>query len=383
LIVLAVWTVALAAQAGLVSSLGHSPQFAFALAGSFALYAGMRPSLRELGCTAAIGLTLRVAYGATYRIEPYFGWPVVSALEFFGVAALAMLAWRAIRNRTFTEFGIAAYFPFISILVGFILPVTNRLSPLTFDTHLLAADGATGFQLSFLLGRSIHGHRFLWDLTATVYYALPLAVALLCAGEWRRNPAGVRRLLWLFAAMSVGGFCLYAVCPATGPKYAFASFPLRLPELAGDPLRTLASAGAPRNAIPSLHFSTALLVFWNTRPLRMAGRIAAAVFLAATSFAILALGEHYVIDIVVGLPFSLFFDAAFRVGPSEWRGRAMWCGAALTGAWLVLLRLAANTVTWWPALTCAAFLATVGISIWMWRQVCAAPPVAHSGAFHG
>jgi hypothetical protein len=313
-----------------------------------------------------IGLALRVAYGAAYGVETYFGAAVVSPAAFLGVAGLAMLAYRGVQRRTFTDFGVAAFFPFVSILVGFILPVTNRLSPVTFDTHLLAADGAAGFQLSFLMARLIYGHQLLWDLTATVYYALPLSVALLCAAQWRRNSREVRRLLWLFGSMSAAGFCLYAVCPATGPRYAFASFPLSIPEMAGDPLRTLTLAGVPRNAIPSLHFSTALLVFWNVRPLPMAGRIAAALFLAATAFAILALGEHYVIDIVAALPFALFFDAAFRgSSPSHRRRRAMWCGAALTAAWLLVLRLAAGAVTHWPPLTCAAFLATVGISLWM------------------
>lgn len=371
---LAAVAVALALLNGLMASLGDSPQFSFTLAGSFALYLATRPARRELIVTVGLGLALRLAYGATYGIKPYFGSPVISIAGFVGVASLLMLAYTAVRRRRLAEFETAAYFPFVSIVVGFILPVTNRLSPATFDTHLLAADSATGFQPSFLLGRLIGGRPVLWSLTSTVYYALPFAVALLCAAQFGKRPGEVRRLLWLFGFMSAVGFCLYAVCPATGPVYAFREwFPFRTPDVAHLSLAALSVPGAARNAIPSLHFSTALLVFWNTRVLRRAARIAAGLFLAGTAFAILALGEHYLTDIVVAVPFSLMFQAAFSSATpadSTWRYGAMWSSAGLVALWLLILRFGVQPLTARPAVTCVAFATTVGFSIWMWAELC-------------
>jgi PAP2 superfamily len=371
LLALALMAVALAFLNGLAASLGKSPQFSFTLAGSFALFLATRPKRLEIVITFILGLALRLAYGAYFGIQPYFGSAMIGFAGFLGVASLLVLAFTALRKRRFSEFGTAAFFPFVSIMVGFILPFTNHLSPLTFDAHLLAADGAFGFQPSFVLGRVIGGHPTLWDLTSTVYYALPFAVALLCAAQLGRRPDEVRRLLWLFGIMSAVGFCLYAVCPATGPIYAFRGFPLRAPDLSGLSLAPLAVPSAPRNAIPSLHFSTALLVFWNTSQLRRSGRIAAALFLAGTAFATLALGEHYLIDIVVAFPFSLTFQAAFAdtAGNAGWRYGAMGSGAALVAAWLLALRFWVQPLIEWRAAICALAIATLGFSIWARREL--------------
>lgn len=369
LMALALLAVAIALVNGLLDSLGHSPQFSFTLAGSFALFLAARPSRREIVVTLLLGLVLRVVYGATFVIQPYFGSVLISFAGFLGIASLMVLTYTAVRGKCFSTFGTAAFFPLVAIIVGFVLPVTSHLSPVTFDAHLLAADGNLGFQPSFLLGRIIHGRPLLWDLTSTVYYALPFAVALLCAAELRRNVSEVSRLLYLFGCMSAVGFSLYAVCPATGPLYAFRDwFPLAHPHLSDLALgAALSVPGAPRNAIPSLHFSTALLVLWNTSHMRNAGRLAAGLFLAGTAFAILALGEHYLVDIVVAVPFSLVFQAAFTNnchGNSTYKYRAMWIGAGLVAVWLLMLRFWIQPLVAWPAGTCGLFVATAGLSIW-------------------
>jgi hypothetical protein len=79
--------------------------------------------------------------------------------------------------------------------------------------------------------------------------------------------------------------------------------------------------------------STALLVFWNTRLLRRAARTTAALFLAGTGFAILALGEHYFIDIVAAFPFSLLFQAVFSRVEPHWR-RSAAVSTVLLAVWL-------------------------------------------------
>lgn len=373
LLAFAFLAVTLALFNGLVASLGDSPQFSFTLAGSFALFLAAQPARREVVVTLILGLTLRLAYGASLGVRPYFGSVLISFAGFLGIASLMVLAVSAVRNRRFSEFGTTAFFPFVSIIVGFILPITNHLSPVTFDAHLLAADGAFGFQPSFVLGRIVSGHPLLWDLTSTVYYALPFAVALLCAAQLGRHADQVHRLLWLFGFMSAVGFCLYAVCPATGPIYAFREwFPLRTPDLSSFSLVPLSVPGAPRNAIPSLHFSTALLIFWNASHLRRGGRIAAGLFLVGTTFAILALGEHYLTDIVVAFPFSLMFQAAFAntgTRNAAWRYGAMWGSAGLVAAWLFALRIWIQPLVAWPVATCVVAIATLVFSIWAQREL--------------
>jgi len=380
LLALALLAVVLAFLNGLLFSFGHSPQFSFALAGSFALYLATRPSRYEVGVTVFLGVALRMAYGATVGSSSYFGSVWIGFAGFLGVASLLVLAYRGLRSKRYLAFGTAAFFPFVSILVGFVLVALRRLSPVTLDARLLAADGTLGFQPSFVLGSMLIGRPLLWDLTSTVYYALPFAIALLCAVQFERNFGEVRRLLCMFIVMSVTGLALYAVCPATGPHYAFrAGYPLTPPHLTYLQLGAALSPDAPRNAMPSVHFSTALLVFWNTAHMRKAGRIAAGLFLAGMTFAVLALGEHYLIDVIVAVPFSLLFQAAFT-DPSAANSRAryiaMLSGAVMVAGWLAMLRLTIQSVVAWPAVACAAFIFTVGLSIWARHRLLVSSAVA-------
>jgi hypothetical protein len=128
-----------------------------------------------------------------------------------------------------------------------------------------------------------------------------------------------------------------------------------------------------------VHFSTALLVFWNTAHMRKAGRIAAGLFLAGMTFAVLALGEHYLIDVIVAVPFSLLFQAAFT-DPSAANSRAryiaMLSGAVMVAGWLAMLRLTIQSVVAWPAVACAAFIFTVGLSIWARHRLLVSSAVA-------
>src|SRR5580700_11730531 len=78
LLALALMAVALAFLNGLAASFGKSPQFSFTLAGSFALFLATRPKRLEIVITFILGLSLRLAYGATFGIQPYFGSALIS-----------------------------------------------------------------------------------------------------------------------------------------------------------------------------------------------------------------------------------------------------------------------------------------------------------------
>lgn len=345
--------------------LGGSPQFAFTLAGSFLIHMATRPTKWEIPLTIVLGVALRLFYGATVSMEPSFVYEIISLGGFLGIASIIILVLTAPRKDDLTVLGSAIFFPFFSIVVGFMLPLTSRLSPVALDTHLLAVDGVLGFQPSFLLGSLIGEKRntLQWNLIATLYYALPLPVALLCASHLNKGASGVRRLLFMFGTMSVCGFSIFALCPATGPYYAFREwFPLA-PPVSDIPLIPLNVPYAPRNAIPSLHMSAALLVFWNTFGMRKLYRCAAGLFLAGTAFAVLALGEHYFIDIVVAVPFSLMFQTAFIDNDYiRWKSFLVLGCAVVVFGWLMMLRFNAQALVDWPVITTSCVMLTLGLS---------------------
>ena len=96
-----------------------------------------------------------------------------------------------------------------------------------------------------------------------------------------------------------------------------------------------------RNCMPSLHLASALAVWWNSRLWARWGRMLAGLFLCATIFATLALGEHYLVDLVVAVPFTMALQAAWTVAvPLEESRRRLpvIIGAVLTALWITLLR---------------------------------------------
>jgi hypothetical protein len=79
---------------------------------------------------------------------------------------------------------------------------------------------------------------------------------------------------------------------------AFAAFP------GTQPAMVAVTPKYPRNAMPSLHMTWALLVLWISRDLGR-GHWLAAIFAFFTAVATLSIGEHYLVDLVVAFPFAL------------------------------------------------------------------------------
>jgi hypothetical protein len=86
-------------------------------------------------------------------------------------------------------------------------------------------------------------------------------------------------------------------------------------------------------------------------------------FLWATIFSTLALGEHYLVDLVVALPFTLVFQAAWTVWiplAESVRRKPLLVGTMLTLARFVLLRYGLRLFLILPAISWSLILFTVG-----------------------
>lgn len=115
----------------------------------------------------------------------------------------------------------------------------------------------------------------------TVYCWIGFFIAFsLAVGDWRR-------LLRAYLAMSLIAPLIYAAIPAVGPAYG------------GVP-------GAPPNCLPSCHMATALI---GTIYLPERWRWTGAVYAILTACATISTGQHYVIDLIAAIPFSIFCAA--------------------------------------------------------------------------
>lgn len=171
------------------------------------------------------------------------------------------------------------------ILLGFLLPISLvavglsngsilHLTRQTIDPELLQMDH--GFSTAIYRWTLVHGACHV--VLGVVYYGLPMFGAFVLSVSPRRlRCAGS----WIIAALIAPIF--YIAFPAVGPAHL------------GDPL-------AARNCIPSLHMTWALIcAVYIPRRLRWIGIVYALLTGAAT----LGLGEHYMIDLVVAVPYTL------------------------------------------------------------------------------
>ena len=246
------------------------------------------------------------------------------------------------------------------------------------DWSALRLDAAAfGFSPSAWAVQAVAQGSVLRIALAIAYELLPLAMIVVLALEVRdprRLPFGLFRGLF---ACGFAAALLYAITPVTGPVYALgAAFPNalaplleRAPALLGTP----AGMFAPRNAFPSFHFIwalVALLLAWRFGwPARAGFGLYALLIAAAT----MALGEHYLIDLVAALP-VLAVIAALCIERVSWRSparrQALAGGIIVYLVWVALLRPTwAHAVSAWPLILSAWCALNVAAGLYWLRAL--------------
>ena len=203
------------------------------------------------------------------------------------------------------------------------------------DEFLLAFDRNFGYA-EMIAGRIFFAAPSVNRFFVMVYYgemiAIPLAYTLLPFTVRKRYGGAVLLLGVLIAPM-------YRICPGAGPAYLLHhGFPWSAAEVCRLHPNLLAPhtriIHAPLNTPPSGHVAWALLIFWFAR--KYAGKsvwMGAAAFLALMCMATLGTGEHYLIDLVLSLPFTACVWALVHGQP-----RAAVISMAVLVVWLIALR---------------------------------------------
>ena len=246
------------------------------------------------------------------------------------------------------------------------------------DWSALRLDAAAfGFSPSAWAVQAVAQGAVLRIALAIAYELLPLAMIVVLALEVRdprRLPFGLFRGLF---ACGFAAALLYAITPVTGPVYALgAAFPNalaplleRAPALLGTPEGMF----APRNAFPSFHLIwalVALLLAWRFGwPARAGFGLYALLIAAAT----MALGEHYLIDLVAALP-VLAVIAALCIERVSWRSpvrrQALAGGVIVYLVWVALLRPTwAHAVSAWPLILSAWCALNVAAGLYWLRAL--------------
>jgi hypothetical protein len=226
---------------------------------------------------------------------------------------------------------------------------------LTYDGLAFAADKAFGAAISFDVGRAFARWPLLAMICTGIYLApLPGLMFVYALQVKRRHPPV--DVVTLLVVMGVVGYSSYFLYPVCGPKFAFPSFPLDPPQITG---ALIAVPPAPRNGMPSLHMASALIALLHARRYGRTATAVAAVFVMGTFLATMGTGEHYFIDLLVAVPFTVAVDALLT---RRWRAGAF-NGVVFLG-WLGLLHAPLSPMVAWPAL-----VVTLTVAIWGARPV--------------
>lgn len=357
-----------------------SAYLSLALASALIILAMIRRSWLDLPWVLAGALFLAVVDYRALNFQPLF----MAGFSFVGLCALAVLGthtiWSEGEDRKLLLYGFlpAVLFVGSEFMATTLLEITERLHPKTFDLFLYSFDCSLRVQFSFLMGQLFWTWPWLRFACLVIYIALPLPLALVYAAHLRGKKENALAVMLAFLVTGPVGVVFYNMLPACGPVHVFgAAFPFH-------PLSTVDAMhmnvvpillkGA-RNAIPSLHMTWVLLVWWNSRGLPRWVRGIALMFVVLTAMATLGTGEHYFIDLVVAFPFSLMVQALCSY-TLPFRGRerrtAFLFGTFATLIWLALLSFSTGFFWSSPVVPWAMIVVTVGPSLFFWNRLLAA-----------
>jgi len=328
----------------------RQPFIGYGIGGAFLLCVAAGLARKRIVTLAVMGVVL-TAWVVWGRYEDLAAL-LVQVIGGFGLASLLLLSCVVIWNGRERE--AAAYQALLpSIVLGFLvlgaqysLNMASLLHPKTLDSYAFAFDGSLGFEPSFVLGRFLNSRSWLFPFVKVSYEGILLAMAALYAGFMRRRDKPIWEIIEVLFASAMIGYAFFSIFPVCGPRYAFGrDFPDVIVSYAAlhqfVPGRVPVAPVFPRNGVPSLHLTWALLIWLNTRSLPRWARLAALALVLATVFDTLASGEHYLFDLVVALPFTLWMQALMARTVSI-RERRRWlpavCGCVMFLAWLVIGR---------------------------------------------
>lgn len=343
---LAVLTFGFASQQSFFVGTLSSAFFGVALFSTFLIL--LRTSFSPIEFVLSLGITAALWFLDVRLLGYRASW--ISLGSLLGMASLLLLAcrivwWQESRQRFALNTFVPAFL-FVSSewYATSFLDWTGKAHPKVLDLYLYAFDASLHVQIPFLMGR-LFTHSDLFMLTSFfVYLGLPIAIGLTFAGCLVRDS---KNALPAFVAMLITGplgIIFYNLFPALGPAHLvgnnFPWSPLTYDQARRLYLEPVAINGY-RNAMPSLHAAWMYLVCWYSRGLSVAEKAMASFFLVFTLSYTMGSGEHYFIDLIVAVPFTIFVIAManFLIGRgSRSIALSLVAGLAMVLIWFIALR---------------------------------------------
>jgi len=323
----------------------------YSIAAAFVLHVMARHRPREWLAAALVGLVLNQSARLVASLFHMPGKAPIVSFAMLGAGSLIVLGWPAVWKRVADASNLQnIYLPSV-VLVALVLisQLMLLVTPIrrveTFDVYLQMFDLSLVWPPVFALGRIFQRVNDARSIALNTYLFLPIVVAVVCGGYIRFRKASAWATLKVMAIAGLLGYATYLLFPAAGPEYVPAfNFPTGFFSLAdihtGYSRALLPPVAAARNAMPSLHLAWALLLWFESKALARVFRLLTFVYVVLTIIVVLGLGEHYIADLVVAVPFSVLVLAicSSTTTSASTRRKASLGSTLMVSGWLALLR---------------------------------------------
>ena len=356
------------------------PMFMTTVASMVIILFSLRPRSEDVVLVACLTLLHAVVAFLFFNL-PYHNvnWPAFAGFSSFWVLCIRTI-WEKGTERKWLLYTTVSAVLLLTVesAAATVMLYNEKLLPKTLDLFLYSFDGSLGTQVSFLMGRAFAKWPFFESASMMFYEGLPVAMTLICARHIAARTDKVLSVITAIVATGPIGVAFYNLFPALGPglvpQLGFPFHVLTRAQTMNLALVEIAAPG-PRNAIPSLHMAWVLLIWWYSRGLSRWTRAIALLFLVFTVASTLGSGQHYLVDLVVGLPFALFLESLCSLH-LPWRDRrkihALAWGLGATLTWLALLRFAMPLFWTSPIVPWGLIVATILLS-WNYERRLASP----------
>ena len=249
-----------------------------------------------------------------------------------------------------------------------------------YDPHLYALDSLWGVQVSFIVAKFIRNHAICAKFMELVYYYLPvwMIIAQIVVYKdnlkYKREHIGSLIPAFLFILIAIGGTLCYHFIPAVGVELycgqnLFPNGPWPIADL--NPTPIAAPYYLYRNCMPSLHFSWILAVYFSLYNAKPIYRNAALILVVLTALSTFSVGCHYLIDLIIAVPFTMAILAATTPEVSKKLRLIGVCfGSISVFVWLCLFKYSAASILRTPALTLSLLVATILIALYLAYAIC-------------
>jgi hypothetical protein len=351
------------------------PMLMLTLASMVIILFSLRPRLEDVVFVACLTL-LQAAVAFLFFDLPYHNvsWPAFAGFSSFWVLCIRTI-WEKGAERKWLVYATVSAVLLLTVesIAATVMLYNEKLHPKVLDLFMYSFDGSLGMQVSFLMGRAFSKWPVFKTVSMMFYDGLPVAMTLICARHIAARTSKAISVITAIVATGPIGVAFYNLFPALGPgivpQLGFPFHVLTRAQTMNLALVEIAVPG-PRNAIPSLHMAWVLLIWWYSRGLSLWTRAIALLFLIFTVASTLGSGQHYLVDLVVGIPFAVFLESLFSLHlpwPDRRKIVALAWGLGATLTWLALLRLA--TPLFWisPIVPWGLIIATILLS-WIYER---------------